>query len=137
VSLQQDIANYLAYVQGSHVPPETISSALLYKGAAVGGGSATAGSIYSTVNISGVITLANAAQDLAAASPNRDRIDIQNLDASEVLLIGIGEDATSGRAFEIDPRQSAVIEEGEANQRISILSSKTGLKFVAIARIST
>jgi hypothetical protein len=93
------------------------------------------GNSFTTANYSGAIALANTAQDLAPASPNRDRLTIQNLDSTDVLLIGIDEDAVSGRAYEIDPRGYGVVEEGEANQRISILSPKTGLKFVAIARI--
>jgi hypothetical protein len=101
----------------------------------VGGGATTTNQSFTTANYSGAIALANTAQDLAAANPNRDRITIQNLDSTDVLLIGIGEDAIASRSYEIDPRGVGVIEEGEANQRISILSAKTGLKFVAIARL--
>jgi hypothetical protein len=95
------------------------------------------GHSFTTANYSGAIALANTAQDLAAANANRDRITIQNLDSTDVLLIGIGEDAIAGRSYEIDPRGQGVIEEGEANQRISISSPKAGLAFVAIARIKT
>ncbi|MGL4619888.1 MAG: hypothetical protein ACRCZS_12645 [Chroococcidiopsis sp.] len=91
---------------------------------------------YTTANYSGAIADANTAQDLAAV-PNRDRLTIQNLDSTDVLLVGIGEDAVLGRAYEIDPRGSIVIDVGEANQRISVRSAKAGLQFVAIGVIRT
>lgn len=106
------------------------------------------GNSFTTTNLSGAIAVANIPQDLAggnaasqaahgtpalaAANPNRDRITIQNLDSTDILLIGIGEDAVSGRAYEIDPRGSIVIDQGEADKRISVMSAKVGLKFVAI-----
>lgn len=87
---------------------------------------------YTTANYSGAIAEANTAQDLAIAVPNQDRVTIQNRDSTDVLLIGIGEDAVLGRAYEIDPRGSIVIEVGEADKRISVMSAKAGLQFVAI-----
>lgn len=102
---------------------------------ALSGGQPTSGNSFTTANYSSAIALANNPQDLAPANPNRDRITIQNLDSTDVLLIGIGEDAQAGRSYEIDPRGVGVIEEGEANQRISVSSAKVGLKFIAIARM--
>ncbi|MGL4623254.1 MAG: hypothetical protein ACRCZS_30100 [Chroococcidiopsis sp.] len=93
------------------------------------------GNSFTTANYSDEIENANTPQDLTAANPNCDRLTVQNLDSTDVLVIGIGEDAQAGRSYEIDPRGVGVIEEGEANQRISVMSAKAGLQFVAIARI--
>ncbi len=90
---------------------------------------------FTTTNLSGAIARGLTPQDLTAANPNCDRITVQNLDFNDVLVIGIGEDAQAGRSYEIDPRGVGVIEEGEAQERISVMSAKTGLQFVAIARI--
>lgn len=104
---------------------------------ALSDGQPTTGNSFTIANYSGAIAVANIPQDLAAEDPNRDRITIQNLDITDVLLIGIGEDAQAGRSYEIDPRGVGVIEEGEASQRISLSSDKAGLQFVAIGRIKS
>lgn len=101
----------------------------------VGNGDPQPSISFTTENLSGAIAGANIPQDLTPANPNCDRLTIQNLDSTDVLLIGIGEDAQAGRSYEIDPRGVGVIEEGEANQRISVMSAKAGLQFVAIARV--
>ncbi len=136
MTLTQDIADYLAYIQGSPVPSETIALALQYKGTGVSGtGNSDAPSSYSIANYSGIIAESNTPQDLAIALRSREYITIQNLDENAILLIGIDQDAASGTSYEIEPRGSAVIERGEADKRISVLSAEAGLKFVAIARI--
>lgn len=107
-----------------------------FSGNGSGGQTPTGNSItYINANYSSAIAAANIPQDLATANPNRDRLTIQNLDSTDVLLIGVGEDAESGRSYEIEPRGLGILEEGEADKRISVLSSKVGLKFVAIARL--
>lgn len=132
MSLEQDVASYLSYLQGSGIPQETVSLALQYK---VSAASVTGGAIapvYAVANYSGIILAANTAQDLALVNVNRDRLTIQNLDTTDLLLIGIGENAVSGMAYEIDPRGSITIETGEADKRISVISAKAGLRFTAI-----
>ncbi len=104
---------------------------------ALSGGQTNTGTSFTTANYSSAIATANTPQDLAAANSNRDRLTIQSLDSTDVLLVGIGEDAVSGRSLEIEPRGLGVLEEGEADKRISVLSAKAGLKFVAIARIKS
>ena len=140
MTLAQDITAYLAYIQGSPVPSETIALALQYKGAGVsnlGNPSASNNYAYDVANYSGIIVASNTAQDLAIANPDREYITIQNLDENAVLLIGINQDAEFGTSYEVEPRGSAVIERGEADKRISVLSRSNGLKFVAIARIKS
>lgn len=116
----------------SHWRPATVAD---FSGNGTPSGNGTQTVTYSTANYSGAIAVVNTPQDLAIAAASRDRITIQNLDLTDTLLIGIGEDAQIGRSYEIEPRGWAVIEEGEANQRISIMSAKAALKFVAIARL--
>ncbi len=99
------------------------------------GGQTNTGTSFTTANYSSAIATANIPQNLATADPDRDRLTIQNLDSTDILLVGIGEDAVSGRAYEIEPRGVGVVEEGEADKRISVMSAKAGLKFVAIARL--
>jgi hypothetical protein len=133
-----DVENFQDY-RGNKYNIASVIGALLLKllqGNGIGNSNSASGG-FAFANYSGAIALANQSEDLAAANANRDRITIQNLDSTDVLLIGIGEDAIAGRSYEIDPRGVGVIEEGEANQRISILSAKTGLKFVAIARLKS
>ena len=133
MSLSQDIAQLQSYLENSSIPLETIALALNLKNS-----QSTSGDLiydYSVVNYSGTIASSNIAQDLTTANPNCDRITIQNLDSSDILLVGIGEDAVSGRSYEIEPRGVGVVETGEANKRISVSSSKVGLKFVAIGNI--
>lgn len=132
MSLQQDVANYLAYVQGSGIPPETVAMALQYRNIDSSGSSQPE---YSIDNYSGIIVSANVPQDLAPPDLRRHYINIQNIDDDGVLLIGIDSDAQAGRSYQIEAGGSGVVEIGEADKRISVLSSKTGLKFVAIARI--
>ena len=100
----------------------------------VANGGATSTS-YSNPNYSGLINTANTAQDLAAANANRDRLTIQNLDEDEAMLINIGGDAGSGNSFVLDPGVPALLEEGEADKRISVSSAKAGLRFAAIGRV--
>lgn len=140
--VNQDLENFQSY-RGNKYSIASVIAALLYKlvesnlaGSGYGYGYSSTQS-FTTANYSGAIAAANVAQDLAIADVNRDRITIQNLDSTDILLIGIGENAQIDRSYEIDPRGWAVIEEGEANQRISVLSAKTGLKFVAIGRLRT
>lgn len=130
-----DVENFQSYREDKYSIASVIGALLLKllqsNNIGIGYGSPLLPS-YTTTNYSGAIAVANIPQDLAAANPNCDRVTIQNRDSTDVLLIGIGEDAVLGRAYEIDPRSSIVIEVGEADKRISVMSSKAGLQFVAI-----
>lgn len=134
--VQIDVENFQTY-RGNKYSVASVIGALLLKLLQNNGivSSPSGNQTYINANYSSAIATANTAQDLAAANSNRDRISIQNLDSTDVLLVGIGEDAESGRSYEIEPRGLGILEEGEADKRISVLSSKTGLKFVAIARL--
>lgn len=137
--MKEDIDRYVEYIKTTYrrnIPiteADLIRNTLLHIIASNFKDVATAS--FTTANYSSAIAINNTPQDLATANKNRTSLTIQNLDNTDVLLVGIGEDAYSGRSYEIEPRGVGVVEEGEADKRISVLSSKTGLKFVAIARL--
>ena len=139
MSFEQDLAVLKGYWdwETSKVPLETVQTVIDYKQLQNGGSSSNTGeqtNSYTNPNFSGTIAAANTPQDLAAADPNRDRLTIQNLDETESLLYKIGEDAAVGSSFELLKGGIAYLDAGEADKRISVLSGKQGLAFVAIGR---
>jgi hypothetical protein len=132
--VKTDVENFQNY-RGDKYSIASVIGALMLKLLQSSGAINNSTQTYTNSNYSGAIAAANTPQDLTNANQYRDRITIQNLDSTDVLLVGIGEDAVSGRSYEIDPRGVGVIEEGEADKRISVMSTKVGLKFVAIGRV--
>lgn len=134
--VKTDIENFQSY-RGDKYSIASVIGALLLKLLQSNGiiNNPVVAQTYTNPNYSGAIATTNTPQDLAIANPNRDRLTIQNLDSTDVLLVAVGEDAELGRSYEIDPRGLGILEEGEADKRISIMSAKAGLKFVAIGRV--
>jgi hypothetical protein len=91
---------------------------------------------YSNPDYSGAIIQANTPQDLCSANPSRDRVTLQNISTGRIIL-NVDANAVPGVSFVIEPGGIVVLEQGEADKRISIASATAGLAFVAKGRIAS
>lgn len=131
--VQTDVERFQSYRNNKYNLASVVAGLILRLIDNLNGNNLTA--TYSNPNYSGVIAIVDTPQNLVIANPKRDRLLIQNIDDTDTLLLNIDADAATDISFQIRAGGDFLLEEGMADKRISVMSSKVGLKFVAIGRV--